>query len=66
MLKTFELKSQHFGFEPEFTAKVANHKFRIYEVPISYSGWTYDEGKKMTWKDGVKAIAAICWFRFFD
>ena len=66
VLKTFVLKSQRFGFEPEFTAKVAKHKFRIYEVPISYSGRTYDEGKKITWKDGVKAIAAICWFRFFD
>ncbi len=59
-------KSDRFGFEPEFTAKVARKGFRIYEVPISYSGRTYSEGKKITWKDGVSAIYAIIRFRFFD
>ena len=60
------LKSDRFGFEPEFTAKVARKGFRIYEVPISYSGRTYSEGKKITWKDGVSAIFSIIRFRFFD
>ena len=53
-----------FGFEPEFTAKVAKNNFRIYEVPISYSGRDYSEGKKITWKDGVAAIWYIFKFRF--
>jgi hypothetical protein len=60
------LKSNRFGFEPEFTAKIAKKDFRIYETPISYSGRTYSEGKKIGWKDGAKAIFAILWFRFFD
>ena len=53
-----------FGFEPEFTAKVAKNNFRIYEVPISYSGRDYSEGKKITWKDGIAAIWYILKFRF--
>jgi glycosyltransferase involved in cell wall biosynthesis len=61
-----QLKSNRFGFEPEFTAKIAKKGFRIYETSISYSGRTYAEGKKIGWKDGVKAIFAIIWFRFFD
>ena len=60
------LKSDRFGFEPEFTAKVARKGFRIYEVPISYSGRTYSEGKKITWRDGFSAIYTIFRFRFFD
>ncbi len=59
-------KSNHFGFEPEFTAKVAKNKFRVYEVPISYSGRDYSEGKKITWKDGFAAIWHIFRFRFLD
>ena len=66
ILKEIKLTSNRFGFEPEFTMKVAKKRFRIYEVPISYSGRTYDEGKKIVWKDGISAIAAILWFRFFD
>jgi glycosyltransferase involved in cell wall biosynthesis len=66
VLDNIKLKSNRFGFEPEFTAKVAKKGFRIYETPISYSGRTYDEGKKIGWKDGVKAIFCILWFRFFD
>ena len=66
VLSDIELKSNRFGFEPEFTAKVAKKGFRIYETPISYSGRTYAEGKKIGWKDGVKAIVAGIWFRFFD
>ena len=57
-------KCDRFGFEPEFTAKVAKNKFRIYEVPISYSGRDYSEGKKITWKDGFAAIWYIFKFRF--
>ena len=55
-----------FGFEPEFTAKVAKNKFKVYEVPISYSGRDYSEGKKITWKDGFAAIWYIIKFRFSD
>jgi glycosyltransferase involved in cell wall biosynthesis len=66
VLSDMKLKSNRFGFEPEFTAKIARKDFRIYETPISYSGRTYAEGKKIGWKDGVKAIFAIVWFRFFD
>jgi glycosyltransferase involved in cell wall biosynthesis len=66
VLNDIQLKSNRFGFEPEFTAKIARKGFRIYETSISYSGRTYAEGKKIGWKDGVKAIVAIIWFRFFD
>ena len=66
VLNDIQLKSNRFGFEPEFTAKIAKKGFRIYETSISYSGRTYAEGKKIDWKDGVKAIVAIIWFRFFD
>ena len=66
VLSDIQFKSNRFGFEPEFTAKIARKDFRIYETPISYSGRTYAEGKKIGWKDGAKAIFAIIWFRFFD
>jgi len=66
VLQDLNLKSNRFGFEPEFTAKVAKHGLRIYEVPISYSGRSYDEGKKVTWRDGVSALFTILWFRLFD
>jgi membrane-bound inhibitor of C-type lysozyme len=59
-------KCNRFGFEPEFTAKVAKNKFRVYEVPISYSGRDYSEGKKITWKDGFAAIWYVFKFRFSD
>ena len=61
---TLTLKCDRFGFEPEFTAKVAKNKLRIYEVPISYSGRDYSEGKKITWKDGFAAIWYIFKYRF--
>lgn len=64
VLRSFRLKSNRFGFEPEVTAKVARGKWRIYEVPISYHGRTYDQGKKITWRDGVKAFFQIIWYRF--
>jgi glycosyltransferase involved in cell wall biosynthesis len=66
VLKDIKIRSNRFGFEPEFTMKVAKKGFRVYEVPISYSGRTYEEGKKISWKDGVIAIFTILWFRFFD
>ncbi|MBI2805139.1 MAG: glycosyltransferase family 2 protein [Planctomycetes bacterium] len=53
------LKSNRFGFEPEFTAKIARKKLRIYEIPISYSGRTYEEGKKIGLKDGLQAMFCI-------
>ena len=65
-LDQIQLKSNRFGFEPEFTAKIAKLRPRIYEVPISYSGRSYEEGKKITWKDGMFALFSIVWFRFFD
>lgn len=63
---SFQIKSSRFGFEPEFTAKVAKRKFRIYEVPISYYGRTYKQGKKITWRDGLAALYWIFRYRFFD
>jgi glycosyltransferase involved in cell wall biosynthesis len=66
VLKEINLKSNRFDFEPEITAKVAKKHFRIYEVPISYSGRDYDEGKKIGWRDGVQAIWTIIKYRFTD
>ena len=59
VIQSLDLKENRFGFEPEVTAKLARKGVRIYEVGISYSGRTYDEGKKIGWKDGVRAIYAI-------
>lgn len=66
ILQDLDIRSQRFGFEPEFTAFVAKKKLRIYEVPISYYGRTYTEGKKITWKDGIAALYYIFRFRFLD
>ena len=65
-LEHLHLKSNRFGFEPEVTAKIAKMNYRIYEVPISYSGRDYWEGKKIKWLDGLKAIFSILWYSFFD
>ena len=59
LIQSIDLKENRFGFEPEITAKLARRQARIYEVGISYSGRTYEEGKKIGWKDGVRAIYAI-------
>jgi glycosyltransferase involved in cell wall biosynthesis len=64
--KSLRLRSNRFEIEPEITAKLAKHGYRIYEVPVSYSGRGYKEGKKIGWKDGVKAIWAILKYRFAD
>ena len=66
VLKGIELKSQRFGFEPEITIKLAKKGCRFYEVPISYHGRTYEEGKKITWKDGIAALYYMIRFRFVD
>jgi glycosyltransferase involved in cell wall biosynthesis len=66
VLRKIRLKSGRFGIEPEITIKVAKLNCRVYEVPISYAGRDYSEGKKIGWKDGVAAIFHIVRFRFFD
>jgi glycosyltransferase involved in cell wall biosynthesis len=65
VLDTLSIEEERFGFEPEITAKVAKGKWRIYEVPISYYGRTYEEGKKIGWKDGVRAIYCILKYNLF-
>jgi glycosyltransferase involved in cell wall biosynthesis len=65
VLKRIRLESDRFGFEPEVTAKVAKLKVRIFEVGIRYHGRTYEEGKKITWKDGVAALWHILRFNLF-
>ncbi len=66
VLEHLHLKSNRFGFEPEVTAKIAKMNYRIYEVPISYSGRDYWEGKKIRWMDGLKAVFSIVRYNFFD
>ena len=66
ILKPIRFRENRFGFEPEFTAKVGKARLRVYEVPISYSGRDYSEGKKIGWKDGVAAIYFIIKYRLFD
>jgi glycosyltransferase involved in cell wall biosynthesis len=63
VLKSIKLESKRFGFEPEVTLKLAKKGYRFYEVPISYHGRTYKEGKKITWKDGVSALYYMLRFR---
>lgn len=66
ILKQTPLKLKRFGIEPELTLRLAQWGARIFEVPISYSGRTYAEGKKITWKDGMQAVGAIFWAGFID
>ncbi|MGS2726861.1 glycosyltransferase family 2 protein [Psychroserpens sp. BH13MA-6] len=67
IIQSIQLKEQRFGFEPEVTAKVSRiKKIRIYEVGISYYGRTYEEGKKIGWKDGVRAIWCIFKYNLFS
>lgn len=65
-LKKLKLRANRFDFEPEITAKVARAGLRIYEVPVSYAGRDYAEGKKIGWRDGVKALWTIVKCRFSD
>jgi glycosyltransferase involved in cell wall biosynthesis len=66
LLKSIPIRSERFGFEPEITMKVAKRKLRIYEVPISYHGRTYEEGKKIGWRDGLQALKVILYFWIID
>ena len=68
VLDRIQIKCNRFGFEPEITAKIAKMRprLRIYEVGVAYYGRSYEEGKKITWKDGVKAILTIIRFRFMN
>jgi glycosyltransferase involved in cell wall biosynthesis len=65
VLDEIKLVENRFGFEPEFTAKIARCNYTVYEVGISYYGRTYEEGKKINWKDGVRAIYVILKYGFF-
>ncbi|HEY9788161.1 MAG TPA: glycosyltransferase family 2 protein [Candidatus Obscuribacterales bacterium] len=64
--KSVNIRCNRFDFEPEITAKILKRGLRLYEMPISYYGRDYDEGKKITWKDGFGAIWALVKFRFVD
>jgi glycosyltransferase involved in cell wall biosynthesis len=66
VLEKIRLRSSRFGFEPEITMKVAKQKCRVYELPISYSGRDYAQGKKIGWKDGLAALFHLIRFRFFN
>jgi glycosyltransferase involved in cell wall biosynthesis len=67
IIKSIKLKSDRFNFEPEITAKIfKKKKLRVYEMPISYHGRDYDEGKKITWFDGIPALWALIKYRFVD
>ncbi len=65
LIQSIEIEENKFGFEPEITAKLAKRGYRIYEVGISYYGRTYEDGKKINWKDGVRAIYCILKYNLF-
>ena len=65
-IKDLTLRSNRFGFEPEITAKICKRHCRLYEVPISYGGRTYAEGKKITWRDGFVYLWCLLRYRFYD
>ena len=65
VLANIVLEENRFGFEPEITAKIAKKKLKIFEVGIKYYGRTYEEGKKISWKDGFAAIYCILKYNFF-
>lgn len=66
VIEGIRIRSNRFGFEPEITAKIARRKARVYEVPVTYDGRDYSEGKKIGWKDGLKAVWCVLFFRLFD
>jgi glycosyltransferase involved in cell wall biosynthesis len=66
VLRSLDLRENSFGIEPEITGKVCKRKLRIYELPISYYGRTHDEGKKITWRDGFRALWVLFRVRFTD
>ena len=65
-IRKMTIRSNRFNFEPEITAKILKSGMKIVEVPISYKGRTWSEGKKITWKDGISALQTLIKFRFFD
>jgi glycosyltransferase involved in cell wall biosynthesis len=65
VLRSLDLRQNDFGIEPEITAKICKRKLRVYELPIAYYGRTYAEGKKITWRDGFKAIRVLLGVRLF-
>lgn len=65
LARSLSLRSERFGFEPEITARLAHSNARIFEVPVSYSGRTYQEGKKITWRDGFAALIHILRYNIF-
>jgi glycosyltransferase involved in cell wall biosynthesis len=65
VLESFELKENRFGFEPEVTAKISRGRWVVFEVPISYNGRTYAQGKKITWRDGFRAIWCVVRYGIF-
>jgi glycosyltransferase involved in cell wall biosynthesis len=65
ILRSLDLRQNDFGIEPEITAKICKRKLRVYELPIAYYGRTYAEGKKITWRDGLKAIRVLLSVRLF-
>jgi len=66
VIRSMTLRSNRFGIEPELTAKIFKRGYRVYEIPITYDGRGYDDGKKITWRDGVVAIWTLVRFRFTD
>jgi glycosyltransferase involved in cell wall biosynthesis len=66
VLRSFSLDSNGFGIEPEMTAKIFKRGYRVYEVPITYDGRGYEEGKKITWRDGVVALWVLVKYRFTE
>ncbi|MBD3366147.1 glycosyltransferase [candidate division WWE3 bacterium] len=65
-VRSLKIKSNRFNFEPEITAKILKSGMKIVEVPISYEGRSFEEGKKITWRDGISALATLILFRFTD
>ncbi len=66
VLRSFVLRSNGFGIEPEITAKIFKRRYRVYEIPITYDGRGYDEGKKITWRDGLVALGVLLKYRFTE
>jgi glycosyltransferase involved in cell wall biosynthesis len=66
VLRSLNLREDGFGIEPEITGKVCKRGLRVYEIPVAFYGRTYAEGKKITWRDGVKAIGVLVRVRFFE
>ena len=66
VLRSMTLRSERFGIEPELTAKIFKRGYRVYEVPITYDGRGYEDGKKITWKDGIVAVWTLLKYRFIE